>query len=51
MSVVRYGEVMWVWGGGGCGLLRCGLLRCGCDVGCGRWVQLMEFVKIEGGEM
>ena len=45
--------VMWVWGGGGCGLLRCGcgLLRCGCDVGCGRWVQLMEFVKIEGVEM
>ena len=31
----------WVWG-----------VRCGCDVGgCGRWVQVMEHVKIEGVEM
>ena len=37
----------WVRGGGGCGLVRCG-----CDVGgCGRWVQVMEHVKIEGVEM
>ena len=31
----------WVWG-----------VRCGCDVGgCGRCVQVMEHVKIEGVEM
>ena len=30
----------------------CGLVRCGCDVGwCGRWVQVMEHVKIWGVEM
>ena len=28
-----------------------GVGRCGCDVGgCGRWVQVMERVKIEGVE-
>ena len=27
-------------------------VRCECDVGgCGRWVQVMEHVKIEGVEM
>ena len=58
------GEVsVGVWGGGcecgkvGLGVVRwcecgCGLVRCGCDVGgCGRWVQVMEHVKIEGVEM
>ena len=35
------GRWVWVWG-----------VRCGCDVGgCGRWVQVMEHVKIEGVEM
>ena len=37
---------VWIWevGVGGVG-------RCGCDVGrCGRWVQVMERVKIEGVE-
>ena len=44
-----------MWEGGfGCGEvvgvgMWCG---CGCDVrGCGRWVQVMEHVKIEGVEM
>ena len=27
-------------------------VKCGCDVGgCGRWVQVMEHVKIEGVEI
>ena len=42
----------WVWSGG-CGevVLVWGV-KCGCDVGgCGRWVQVMEHVKIEGVEM
>ena len=38
---VRVGRWVWVWG-----------VRCGCDVGgCGRWVQVMEHVKIEGVDM
>ena len=44
----------WVWGGGcGCGeVVWVWGVRCGCDVGgCGRWVQVMEHVKIEGEEM
>ena len=46
MSVGRW---VWVWGGG----VRVGVgVRCGRDVGgCGRWVQVMEHVKIEGVEM
>ena len=42
MSVGRW---VWVWRGG----VR---VKCGRDVvGCGRWVQVMEHVKIEGVEM
>ena len=45
---------MW---GGECGFREVGVVRWvwesgGCDVrGCGRWVQVMEHVKIEGVEM
>ena len=53
---------VWVWGRGcECGKVGLGVerwwvcvwgVRCGCDVGgCGRWVQVMEHVKIEGVEM
>ena len=36
----------------GCGEVLGGGVRCGCDVGgCGRWVQVMKHVKIEGVEM
>ena len=36
----------------GCGEVVGVGVRCGCDVGgCGRWVQVMEHVKIEGVEM
>ena len=44
-----------MWGGGcECGKVGLGVVRwwCWCDVGgCGRWVQVMEHVKIEGVEM
>ena len=49
------GRWVWVWRGGvnfGVGKWWVWGVRCGCDVrGCGRWVQVMEHVKIEGVEM
>ena len=47
---VGVGRWVWVWGGR-CGEVGVGVgvgMWCGCDVGgCGRWVQVMEHVRIE----
>ena len=52
---VSVGRWVWVWRGGmsvGVGRWWVWGVRRGCDVGgCGRWVQVMEHVKIEGVEM